>query len=212
VDAGRATTFRLQMRAPLRSAHIDHSVHCYLLFRAPRVPWLNPKQARLCPQAVELCHSGRGVGGTARGRTRSACSGPAQPQRGMRAECPSWPRTLRRVEVERAAELNVRGMSLSEVATDLGVSPDSVRRHLRRAGGPMRPVGRPGAGTGPRPRLRRWREILADALARQEAISVPGTVTSHLRRTPSGAEITAARSRRPQSPALSQRLQRRLST
>ena len=44
-----------------------------------------------------------------------------------------------------------------------------------------------------RARPRRWREVLAFALAQQEAISVRGTVVSHLRRTPTRAEITAAR-------------------
>jgi hypothetical protein len=44
-----------------------------------------------------------------------------------------------------------------------------------------------------RARPRQWRDILASALAEHEAISVRGTVISHLRRTPSRAEITAAR-------------------
>jgi hypothetical protein len=63
-------------------------------------------------------------------------------------------------------------------------SPSSVRtlRHvdLERA-------------TAPRARPRQWREILADALAGHEAISVRGTVIDHLRRTPTRAEITAER-------------------
>jgi hypothetical protein len=45
----------------------------------------------------------------------------------------------------------------------------------------------------PRTRPRQWRDILAAALIRQEVISVRGTVISHLRRTPTRAEITAAR-------------------
>jgi hypothetical protein len=44
-----------------------------------------------------------------------------------------------------------------------------------------------------RARPRQWRDILASALAEHEAISVRGTVISHLRRTPTRAEITAAR-------------------
>jgi hypothetical protein len=40
---------------------------------------------------------------------------------------------------------------------------------------------------------RQWRDILTAALAQQDAISVRGTVISHLRRTPTRAEITAAR-------------------
>jgi hypothetical protein len=44
-----------------------------------------------------------------------------------------------------------------------------------------------------RARPRQWRDILAAALAQQEAISVRGTVINHLRRTPTRAEITAAR-------------------
>jgi hypothetical protein len=44
-----------------------------------------------------------------------------------------------------------------------------------------------------RARPRQWRDILADALARREVISVRGTITNHLRRTPTRAEITAAR-------------------
>jgi orotate phosphoribosyltransferase-like protein len=38
------------------------------------------------------------------------------------------------MDVERAAELYTGGMSLSEVATHLGVAPDTARRHLRQAG------------------------------------------------------------------------------
>lgn len=44
-----------------------------------------------------------------------------------------------------------------------------------------------------RARPRKWRDILAAALAQQEAISVRGTVINHLRREPTRAEITAAR-------------------
>jgi hypothetical protein len=44
-----------------------------------------------------------------------------------------------------------------------------------------------------RARPRQWRDILAAALVRQEAISVRGTIISYLRRTPTRAEITAAR-------------------
>jgi hypothetical protein len=40
---------------------------------------------------------------------------------------------------------------------------------------------------------RQWREVFTNALARQEAIRVRGNVISHLRRTPTGAEINAAR-------------------
>jgi hypothetical protein len=47
--------------------------------------------------------------------------------------------------------------------------------------------------TAPRARPRQWRDIIASALAEHEAISVRGTVISHLRRTPTRAEITAAR-------------------
>jgi hypothetical protein len=42
-------------------------------------------------------------------------------------------------------------------------------------------------------RSRQWRDLLASALAEHEAISVRGTVIKHLRRTPTRAEITAAR-------------------
>jgi hypothetical protein len=44
-----------------------------------------------------------------------------------------------------------------------------------------------------RARPRQWRDILTSALAEHEAISVRGTVINHLRRTPTRAEITAAR-------------------
>jgi hypothetical protein len=44
-----------------------------------------------------------------------------------------------------------------------------------------------------RARPGQWRDILASALAEHEAISVRGTVISHLRRAPTRAEITAAR-------------------
>ena len=44
-----------------------------------------------------------------------------------------------------------------------------------------------------RARPRQWRDLLAAALAEHEAISVRRTVISHLRRTPTRAEITAAR-------------------
>jgi hypothetical protein len=47
--------------------------------------------------------------------------------------------------------------------------------------------------TNHRARPRQWRDILASALAEHEAISVRGTVIDHLRRTPTRAEITAAR-------------------
>jgi hypothetical protein len=47
--------------------------------------------------------------------------------------------------------------------------------------------------TNHRARPRQWRDILASALAEHEAISVRGTVINHLRRTPTRAEITAAR-------------------
>jgi hypothetical protein len=44
-----------------------------------------------------------------------------------------------------------------------------------------------------RARPGQWRDILATALVRQEAVSVRGTVISHLHRSPTRAEITAAR-------------------
>ena len=47
--------------------------------------------------------------------------------------------------------------------------------------------------TNHRARPRQWRDLLASALAEHEAISVRGTVINHLRRTPTRAEITAAR-------------------
>jgi hypothetical protein len=55
-----------------------------------------------------------------------------------------------------------------------------------------RPPGRPRARTA-RARSRKWRDILAAALAQQEAVTVRGTVTSHLRRKPTRAEVAAAR-------------------
>jgi hypothetical protein len=57
---------------------------------------------------------------------------------------------------------------------------------------PIRPPGRPKA-TRARAHPRRWRQILTDALTRQDAVSVRGTVIDHLRRTPTRAEIAAAR-------------------
>ena len=47
--------------------------------------------------------------------------------------------------------------------------------------------------TNHRARPRQWRDLLASGLAEHEAISVRGTVINHLRRTPTRAEITAAR-------------------
>jgi hypothetical protein len=47
--------------------------------------------------------------------------------------------------------------------------------------------------TNHRVRPRQWRDLLASALAEHEAISVRGTVINHLGRTPTRAEITAAR-------------------
>ncbi len=44
-----------------------------------------------------------------------------------------------------------------------------------------------------RARPRQWRDILVAALIQQDAISVRGTVITHLRRTPTRAEFTAAR-------------------
>jgi hypothetical protein len=46
----------------------------------------------------------------------------------------------------------------------------------------LRPLDVKAAAT-PRARARQWREMLTDALARHEAISVPSTVIDHLRRT-----------------------------
>jgi hypothetical protein len=56
----------------------------------------------------------------------------------------------------------------------------------------MRSVGRSTARTAST-QPRQWRDILTKALAQHEAVSVRGTVISYLRRTPTRAEITAAR-------------------
>jgi hypothetical protein len=70
-------------------------------------------------------------------------------------------------------------------APSQAVPPPSLTRTLRRVD-----VERT---TNHRARPRQWRDLLASALAEHEAISVRGTVINHLRRTPTRAEITAAR-------------------
>jgi len=107
------------------------------------------------------------------------------------------------VDVDRAAKLYAGGMTLAEVANDLGVNPNTVRRHLLLAGVAMRPRGAraPMApAVPPQPRRypnraqgRPWRQIFIDALAEQPVISVRLTVSSYLRRTPTRAETNAAR-------------------
>jgi len=107
------------------------------------------------------------------------------------------------VDVDRAAKLYAGGMTLAEVANDLGVNPNTVRRHLLLAGVAMRPRGAraPKApAVPPQPRRypnraqgRPWRQIFIDALAEQPVISVRLTVSSYLRRTPTRAETNAAR-------------------
>jgi hypothetical protein len=103
---------------------------------------------------------------------------------------------------ELAAKLYFSGLTTSEVGERLGISASTVRVQLKRAGVQMRKGGthRP-AGWSQYQRTSRstvrtfhqWREILADALSRREAVSVRATVAEYLRRTPTKSEITAAR-------------------
>ncbi len=103
------------------------------------------------------------------------------------------------MDVDHAAELYRAGLSLRDVAEHLGVAP----QHRPQTPSPGRcdhaAASIPGtadAGTNAVTRTgrpRAWGDILSDALADQEAISVRGTVTSHLRRTPTRAEMNAAR-------------------
>jgi len=106
------------------------------------------------------------------------------------------------VDVKHAADLYADGLTLAEVAAEVGVSTFTVR-DLLAAGVPLRPRGaRASSGPPPAPTPRRypdrarprpWREILLDALAQQPVISVRLTVAGYLRRKPTRAETNASR-------------------
>ena len=103
---------------------------------------------------------------------------------------------------ELAAKLYFSGLTTSEVGERLGISASTVRVQLKRAGVQMRKGGthRPAEWSQYQRTSRstvrtfhQWREILANALSRTEAVSVRDTVAEYLRRTPTKSEITAAR-------------------
>ncbi len=109
------------------------------------------------------------------------------------------------MDVEQAAELYGRGLSLREVARVIGVSPNTVRRHILQAGVTMRPSGQRGPQDRPeqtaRPRPRRypdreqprpWGRSWPDPWPGRRR-SACGAVAGYLRRTPSRAELNAAR-------------------
>lgn len=99
-----------------------------------------------------------------------------------------------------AVELYASGMSMTEVGDYLGISRQAVGRRLKLAGVQSRQQPIPGWSQyrrsdqgASRSHTHQWREVLTDALNRSPGINVRATVMDYLRRTPTRAEITAAR-------------------
>jgi hypothetical protein len=135
------------------------------------------------------------------------------------------------VDVKRAAELYAQGWTLSQIGAELGVQPNIIHDHLRRAGVTMRPVGAPNQPASTQeildlrdkgltwtevakqvdmtvsvawsryrkarppkpPCLGRWQQVFAGALDQNLAVGVRAAVIDHLGRTPTRAELNAAR-------------------
>ena len=85
------------------------------------------------------------------------------------------------VPTQQILELRDQGLTWNEVATQLGMTVSGVWSRYRRAR-----QSKP-------PRLGRWQQVLADALEQNLAIGVRAAVADHLGRTPSRAELNAAR-------------------
>jgi hypothetical protein len=78
-------------------------------------------------------------------------------------------------------ELRDQGLTWNEIAKQVDMTVSGVWSRYRRARPPKRP------------RLGRWQQVLADALDQHLAIGVRAAVADHLGRTPTRAELTAAR-------------------
>ena len=78
-------------------------------------------------------------------------------------------------------DLRDRGLTWNEIAEQVGMTVSGAWSRYRRALPPKSP------------RLGRWQQVLADALDQHLAIGVRAAVADHLSRTPTRAELTAAR-------------------
>ena len=96
------------------------------------------------------------------------------------------------MDVKRAADLYAQDRTLRQIGAELGVTADTIRWHLRQAGVAMRPHGRPKATNARARPLIGVTSSLPPWLSRRPSASA-ATVISLLRRTPTRAEITAAR-------------------
>src|SRR5215204_5725196 len=94
----------------------------------------------------------------------------------MRRGAPAHPASTQQI-----LELRDQGLTWNEVAKQVDMTVSGAWSRYRRAR-PPRP-----------PRLGRWQQVLADGLDQNLAIGVRATVADHLGRTPTRAELTAAR-------------------
>jgi lambda repressor-like predicted transcriptional regulator len=78
-------------------------------------------------------------------------------------------------------ELRDKGLTWNQVAQQVGMTASGVWSRYRRAQPPKSP------------RLGRWQQVFADALDQNLAVGVRAAVADHLGRTPTRAELTAAR-------------------
>jgi DNA-binding NarL/FixJ family response regulator len=82
---------------------------------------------------------------------------------------------------QQISELRNQGLTWNEVAEQVGMTVSGAWSRYRRARPPKSPP------------LGRWQQVFADALEQNLAIGVRAAVADHLGRTPSRAELTAAR-------------------
>jgi hypothetical protein len=94
----------------------------------------------------------------------------------MRRGAPAHPASTQQV-----VELRDQGLTWNEIAEQVDMTVSGVWSRHRRAR-PPKP-----------PRLGRWQQVLADALDQNLAVGVRAAVADHLGRTPTRAELTAAR-------------------
>jgi hypothetical protein len=94
----------------------------------------------------------------------------------MRRGAPSHP-----ASTEQIVELRDRGLTWSQVAEQVDLTVSGAWSRYRRARPPKPPS------------LGRWQQVLADALDQNLAVGVRAAVVDHLGRSPSRAELTAAR-------------------
>jgi hypothetical protein len=85
------------------------------------------------------------------------------------------------VSTHKILELRDQGLTWNQIAQQVGMTVSGVWSRYRRAQPPKSPP------------LGRWQQVLADALDQNLAIGVRAAVADHLGRTPSRAELTAAR-------------------